>query len=682
MLALAVGLAMAAIKLLNKFHEEFDMGVIHVSQSNGCDFNDGSAEHPFATINKAAQLALPGDTVLVHGGIYRECVHPRWGGSSNTKRITYMAAPNEKVVIKGSEIVRGWVKAEIEGASVPLFKVVLDNAVFGDYNPYDTILRGDWLMDPWPNTLHTGDVYFDGKSLYEASSLEELKTPLVRNTGPCSDWYGTEEVIPHPEDTIFQWFAEVDHQANTTTIYAHFGDYTESELVAHCIEINVRESCFAPLQLNTNYITVSGFEICQAATQWAPPTGVQRGMVDTYWSKGWVIEYCNLHDAKTSAISLGKEIATGDNETWRFRYKPGYQTQLEDVFKGLKRGWSMEMIGSHEIHHCTMHDCGQNGVVGHMGCINSNIHHNHIYNIAMKHEFFGHEIAGIKLHAAIDVQIHHNEFHDCTLGTWLDWEAQGTRVSHNVYYDNYRDLMIEVTHGPCLVDNNIFASEYNFDNVAQGTALVNNLFAGTTRHIDVLDRATPYHAAHSTEVTGFAVVYSGDDRVYGNVFLGGVVGKNPISKCGTAFYNGHCASFDEYHQKVRATAPYDVEEFKLIKDPVYINHNVYLKGAEAFAAEKHMVLSTVDPKLKVYRDVYGLQVELDVPQEMLDLTFKAIDTVALGETRLSACAYENHDGSPLVVDTDLKDEPRSLMATHVGPFEKLTVGHNKIKLWN
>ena len=49
----------------------------------------------------------------------------------------------------------------------------------------------------------------------------------------------------------------------------------------------------------------------------------------------------------------------------------------------------------------------------------SQIYNNHIYNIAVKHEYFGYEIAGIKLHAAIDVQIHDNNIHDCTLGTCL-----------------------------------------------------------------------------------------------------------------------------------------------------------------------------------------------------------------------------------------------------------------------
>ena len=54
--------------------------------------------------------------------------------------------------------------------------------------------------------------------------------------------------------------------------------------------------------------------------------------------------------------------------------------------------------------------------------------------------------------------IRHNRIHDCTLGIWLDWQTQGTRVSRNLCYANNRDLFVEVSHGPYLVEHNILAS--------------------------------------------------------------------------------------------------------------------------------------------------------------------------------------------------------------------------------
>ena len=55
----------------------------------GNDAAYGDAEHPFATISKAAQMASPGDTVIVHEGVYREQVDPKRGGLSEHERITY-----------------------------------------------------------------------------------------------------------------------------------------------------------------------------------------------------------------------------------------------------------------------------------------------------------------------------------------------------------------------------------------------------------------------------------------------------------------------------------------------------------------------------------------------------------------------------------------------------------------
>jgi hypothetical protein len=149
-------------------------------------------------------------------------------------------------------------------------------------------------------------------------------------------------------------------------------------------------------------------------------------------------------------IRPGKEASTGDNYAALRRDKPGYQYQLESVFAARQIGWDREHIGSHLVRRNTIFDCGQNAIVGHLGCVFSTIEDNHIYNIALKREFYGYEIAGIKLHAAIDVEIRHNRIHDCSLGTWLDWQAQGTRVSRNLYHRNNRDLFVEVSHGPYL----------------------------------------------------------------------------------------------------------------------------------------------------------------------------------------------------------------------------------------
>lgn len=646
------------------------MGQEYHVATTGCDSNPGTNDQPFATISKAASLTMPGDTVTVHAGVYREWVRPENSGTAGNGRITYRAAEGEKVIIKGSERITDW--ENVEGT---VWKAVLPDALFGDYNPYRETLGGDWYIFPDSYRLHPGEVYLNGKSFYEAASLDDVRQPRMRTEGMNPPWTNHAEPLLHPEDSLFQWYCEPTEGA--VFLYANFhGADPNRELT----EINVRKCCFYPARTGRNYITVSGFEMAQAACPWTPPTADQPGLLGTNWSKGWIIENNLIHDAKCSGISIGKEESTGHNLCTRTDRKPGYQYQMEAVFRARQAGWSKETIGSHVIRDNTICDCGQNGIVGHMGCVFSEITGNHIYNIAVKHEFFGYEIAGIKLHAAIDVQICGNNIHNCTLGTWLDWQAQGARLSRNLYYANDRDLMIEVTHGPYLIDNNIFASEYNFDNIAQGGAYLHNLCCGTMRREPVPDRSTPYHFPHSTQVAGTAVVYGGDDRIYRNLFLGGAKACTEQSLCGTCGYDGSTTSLEEYIKKVRAHGNGDLEIFLLENQPVYIDQNAYLNGALPFEREKELIRSGDNPDVRITETDDGTYLEFTASAEMLKSWDVPLYSEMLDMPRIVEAPYETPDGRNICFDTDYCGKKRGGRVI-AGPFADLAEGRNRIRVW-
>lgn len=645
------------------------MKEIHVSKK-GNDYGAGTQKDPFATISQAARTAQSGDKVIVHEGVYREWVSPEYSGRNKNDRITYETYKEDKVVIKGSERIRNW-----EPVIGNVWKAVIPNEFFGEYNPYKEVLWGDWYIIPEECWLHTGEVFLNGKALYEARTLDEIRNPAMRTEGAGPGWVEEKERILYPEDTVYQWYTESDEK--TTVIYANFqGKDPNQELV----EISVRKYCFYPEKTGINYITVRGFEMAQAACPWTPPTADQPGLLGTHWSKGWVIENNHIHDAKCSGISLGKEHTTGDNLCTLTRRKSGYQYQMEAVFKAYHRGWSKENIGSHIVRDNVIHDCGQNGIVGHMGCIFSSIYKNHIYHIGIKHEFFGYEIAGIKLHAAIDVRICQNNIHDCTLGTWLDWQAQGTRVSKNLYYANERDLMVEVTHGPYIVDNNIFASEYNFDNVAQGGAYIHNLCWGKMRKTDEMTRSTPYHFNHSTAVAGTAFVYGGDDRIYQNIFVGTLQDKNQNAEHGTGMYDGHTISLAEYAKDVRALGNGDEEQSRKVKQPVYINRNVYMNGARAFEREDTKYVGTQSEKPEIACEDGKTYLKMYVEKGLLDLETRIYESQDFGMPRVSEVPYENPKGENIIFDTDYFNNDRRENAT-AGPFENLKEGWNNILVW-
>lgn len=80
--------------------------------TSGDDSADGSVSSPWRTIQHAADVLGPGDTVTVSGGTYGEQVRPQTSGQPD-KPITYRSAIGETVILDGSDITLA--QHEIEG---------------------------------------------------------------------------------------------------------------------------------------------------------------------------------------------------------------------------------------------------------------------------------------------------------------------------------------------------------------------------------------------------------------------------------------------------------------------------------------------------------------------------------------------------------------------------------------
>lgn len=724
----------------------------HVAK-DGDDGNSGAQKKALLTIQHAANLAQPGDVITVHAGTYRERINPPRGGTSNEKRIVYQAAKGEKVVIKGSEIVKGWTK--VEGDT---WKATVPNTLFGSFNPYSDLIVGDWFNSKG-REHHTGAVYLNGHWLTEAAKQEHVLMPIGSANGnyilggsggtllnvawlrpdqrgrvdansyvaqqgvknaPCSeggecigwlehgDWVRYEKVdfgdacskleIRAASDTqgglielrldapngkllgtckvpntsgwqswktfkinikpisgaqticlVFReanvkgaegprlWFSQVDDKS--TTIWGQFEGVNPNE---ELVEINVRQSVIYPEKTGVNYITVRGFTLEHAATNWAPPTAEQVGLIGTNWSKGWTIEDNTIRYSVCTGVTLGKHGDEFDNTS--ANSAEGYVKTIE---RALAHGWSKENIGHHIVSNNHISHCEQAGIVGSMGAVFSQITDNVIHDIHVRCLFTGAEMAGIKFHGAVDTLIARNHIYRSTRGIWLDWMTQGTRITGNLLHDNpSEDLFVEVNHGPFLVDNNILLSKRGILVNSQGAAYVHNIIAGGIRVLVHERRLTPYLEEHGTEVTDLAPNPSGDERYYNNIFVN------------------------------QGSAAYDPAEL-----PMFMAGNVYLNGAKPSKHELNpLTLPNVDPVLELLEKKDGMYLKINFDKSWSEQSCKLVTTKLLGKAKAPNLPYVNADGTPLTVDQDYLGNQRSSKKPCVGPFEKTGAGEFIIKV--
>ena len=649
-------------------------------------FRDGNGTEaaPFRSISDAAAIALPGDEVLVAPGIYREYVDPKAGGTEEA-RITYRSQEPLGAVITGAEELRGWVP--YQGST---WTARVTNSLFGDYNPYTTFVGGDWYFAP--PIRHTGSVYLNGRALYEAETMEEC----LKGEVYAPSWT--------PEESVYKWYTEQD--GDETVLYANFQGLDPNR---ENVEISVRRRCFFPSQTGRGFITLSGFVIENAATTWAPPASFQDGMVGPHWSKGWIIEDCEIRNSKCAGISLGKYRDPENDQYFTHRHvKSPTQMERDAVCRGQVHGWLKENVGGHIVRRCNIHHCEQGGIIGRMGCVFSIIEDNHIHHINNMQQLGGAEIAGIKLHAAIDVIFRRNHIHHCTMGIWCDWQAQGTRITQNLLHDNQapegtaaaqgamrsQDLFVEVSHGPTLIDNNVLLSRVSLKLAAQGAALVHNLIGGALSSIGGgvdqtvnginQPRYTPYHFRHRTEVAGFMTILHGDNRFYNNIFLQmWPTLENPETPSGSMGFamveNGEVGThvFDEYPTYEEWIKLFHMDRpanyFELLpahfeKLPVWAAGNVYLGGAKAWKKEQTPLVDAVSPVSVTLEDPNGRPVlQTNIYELLKDFRCGVVTSDTLGKAFEPEERFETPESETIVFDRDYYGAHRGT-APLPGPF--------------
>jgi hypothetical protein len=597
----------------------FSYGIeIHVSAVSGNDSNPGTSALPYLTISKAASVAQPSDVVIIHTGTYREYVNPPTGGTSDTDRITFKAAPGEQVFVKGSEVINTWVNNG-DGS----WKIELPSAYFNGYNPYN--LNVDGAFQNYGQWHHRGDVYINNGVLNELQTLEQVK--IENHT-----WYTTTA-------------------GNTTTIYANFGtDNPNTQLT----EINVRESIFFTSAINVDYITIDGLRFLHAAPNWQAPNTTtqigssfitQIGAVGSKMGKGWIIENCEVMYSKTAGIMMGES--------------PDDVASFQDV----------TAFGDHIIRNNIITKCGEYGIAGQKGLSRSTIKGNKIEQINYRNEFGGFEPAGIKIWNSSDVVIENNLIRKIfsnqsntsqSYCIWIDFANQGTRITRNYLEANSMTtttLFVEADMGPTLVDNNIFVDRPNAPILvySAGTIFAHNLFVNSNFDFAIQQfgnggsgaRNVNTLAPHSLTKTNNGIKAEiNHNKMYNNIFAGGLGPVNFGANIGTGNV---------------------------------VDRNLYAKGTNPAAIHTNATKSTGTFTHTITDTATGIDFNFTIDNTFNGIITSYVNKALVGQIPDANQSIADELGNDIEVNTDFNSLSRTATNPKVGPLENISTS-NRISI--
>ncbi|NOY79390.1 MAG: hypothetical protein GXP31_00140, partial [Kiritimatiellaeota bacterium] len=250
------------------------------------DENAGTAKAPWKSITRAAQAPelKPGDVVVIRSGVYREHVDVTVSGVPN-RPITFAAAPGARVVVKGSEIVRGKWRRVTE---MPRTR-----------EPFPNAYAGIWAV-------HLGDEFFRDPR-FSASYRDKMRRWVsqvfiddrraLQKIGP-SRIYSNDKV--HKLRVVGRGLSEIVDES-------FFFDPTTQQLYVKisgnpswfCIEVGVRGFCLT--LANVHDVVVRGIEFRhnrQPGGQWA--------MAAVRNCRSIVLENCRFEFADFAGLALGR----------------------------------------------------------------------------------------------------------------------------------------------------------------------------------------------------------------------------------------------------------------------------------------------------------------------------------------------------------------------------------------
>jgi len=416
---------------------------VDCNAKNADDNGPGTQDHPFRTINHAAQVLQPGERVVIASGTYREAIHPARGGTGPDAMISFEAAPGANVVVKGAVVVSGWQPSE--GWNIGLdtethqpvkaWELHLNPKLFpSGYNPFalDNVTDDRYWINyakdnMWNYFRRRGLVFVDGKPLEPVESPSALAGPSPRSLNFFSDIHWA------PLFKEFSPYAgKVWVESDGLTLHIRLAN--DDDPSKHVIEITNQESVFSPAKPDQSYIRVKGITFEYAGNSFPNP---QRGLVSTNHGNHFIFE----DDTFEWANSIGLDIGNVD---WAAARSP-------------------EPVGFDIIRHNIFRYCGIEGLGGTGGPQDVLVEKNLFEWIGWQDAARMSESGGTKMHVTRNLLFRNNVVRHIrhANGIWLDIGNRNDRITGNVFADipgdvNPHAIHIEGSDALNEIDNNIF----------------------------------------------------------------------------------------------------------------------------------------------------------------------------------------------------------------------------------
>jgi hypothetical protein len=512
--------------------------------TGGDNDNPGTLEEPFKTIQQAATVAEPGDTVFVREGVYRETITPASSGEAGSP-ITFQPYNDEEVVVSGADPVTGWAPGDNNVYSAPMdwTRGTGDDQVFVDgqmmiYARYPntslnvsrptklTSTSGSGSSD---NGVTTGRVFnsalsqpngfWEGATVHIAAGagfVQHTATVTSSVTGAVTFTYGTEnESVPrfgnhfYIDNTFKALDAPGEWYRDPATDTLHLRTPHSDDPSVHRVEAKRRDLAFD--LRGVSHVEVKGINLFAASittdddSHHVTIDGIKARYVSHYnmvkvnawiagaWDTGIILRGSN-NEIRNSDIAFsagnGILLAGSDNRALNNSVRDVNYAATDAA--GITTGLTNETAYRAEIGHNTVYNAGRSLIVF-RNLKGGKIHHNEVYEPGLQTNDFG----GLYTHGldGEGTEISYNKIHDIYGGVpgvgghglYFDNWTSNFMVHHNLVYNTSNALLLNTPGENQLVYNNTLLGSTSVTSwptaEMPGTALKNNIYSGVV-HID------------------------------------------------------------------------------------------------------------------------------------------------------------------------------------------------------